>query len=472
MKRLTSLIFLFFTLCSFAQPTQKELLGKWEGKLSVQGTTLTLIFHITYEANGLQSTLDVPEQGAKDVACEKTEYVGEHLKITIPKIMGKYEADWSKDKNEFVGKWAQGGKEFDLNLYQGDKIYLDEPLSNKKQEPKAPFPYKINQVTFENPKGGHKLAGTLTLPKKGKAPFPAVILVSGSGPQDRDETLFGHKPFAVIADDLSRNGIAVLRYDDRGVGKSGGNFASATSEDFATDALAAFQFLKGNKKIDAKKIGIAGHSEGGLIAPMVAVQASDVAFLILLAGTGVDGGEILVEQGKLVAEREGIPTETTEKIAAINKEIYDIMRANSNNEETGRKIEARLTDWGSTLPKEDKMAMAWNNESPKQMAKELTSPWLSFFIRYNPVPALEKVKCPVLALNGEEDIQVPSKQNLPAIEAALKKGGNKNVQIMEIPRLNHLFQTCEKCSVSEYEVLEETFSPDVLKIMREWILKL
>jgi len=471
MKQLTFLIFLFFMSFSFAQPNQKELVGNWEGKLSVQGMTLTLFFHIDYEKTGLVSTMDVPEQGAKGVACEKTEYIGEHLKITIPKIMGKYEADWSKDKNEFVGKWAQGGQEFDLSLRKSDKTNQETTAANK-QEPKAPFPYKIEEVTFENPKGGHKLAGTLTLPKKGKAPFPAVILVSGSGPQDRDETILGHKPFWVIADDLSRNGIAVLRYDDRGVGKSGGNFAVATSEDFATDALAAFQFLKGNKKIDAKKIGIAGHSEGGLIAPMVAVQASDVAFLILLAGTGVDGGEILLEQGKLVAEREGIPAETTEKIAALNKDIYDIMRSNSNNDETGRKIEARLTDWGSTLPKEDKMAMAWTNESPKQMTKELTSPWMSFFIRYNPAPTLEKVKCPVLALNGEQDIQVPSKQNLPAIEAALKKGGNTNVKIMEIPRLNHLFQTCEKCSVSEYGSLVETFSPDVLKIMREWILKL
>jgi fermentation-respiration switch protein FrsA (DUF1100 family) len=468
MKQLTFLILLFFASLSFAQPTQKEIVGNWEGKLSVQGTTLTLIFHVKMEKGVLVSTMDVPEQGAKDIACEKTEYANAHLKITIPRLMGKYEGDWSNEKNEFVGKWVQGGQEFELGLHKTDKA----TTINRPQEPKAPFPYKIEEVTFENPKGGHKLAGTLTLPKKGKAPFPAVILVSGSGPQDRDETILGHKPFWVIADDLSRNGIAVLRYDDRGVGKSGGNFATATSEDFATDALAAFQFLKGNKQINAKKIGIAGHSEGGMIAPMVAAQASDVGFLILLAGTGVDGGEILLEQGKLIAQAEGIPAEAVAKIADINKEIYDIMRSNMRNDEIERKMEARLIDWGSTLSKEDKMAMAWTDESPKQMIKELTSPWMRFFIRYNPAPTLEKVKCPVLALNGEKDIQVPSKQNLPAIQLALKKGGNANVKIMEIPQLNHLFQTCEKCSVSEYAELEETFSPNVLKIMREWILKL
>jgi hypothetical protein len=325
-------------------------------------------------------------------------------------------------------------------------------------------------VTFTNDKFNIKLAGTLTIPA-GPGPFKAVIMITGSGPQNRNEELMGHKPFLVIADYLSRNGIAVLRFDDRGVGKSQGNYAEATTADLATDAEAAFNFLKKNPKINQKEIGFVGHSEGGLIAPIVAALRSDVGFIVSLAGPGVTGQQIIIRQsqdmGRISGEKESDIKESTE----TNKKLYAILRKEKDNKKAEIKILARYreilekkkTSKEDTEKAVDQLKMTFG-------ANKYT--WFRFFIMTDPSIYWEKVKCPVLALDGEKDLQVAANENLPAIEKALKSSGNKSSKTVKMTGLNHLFQHCKTGLPAEYATIEETFSPEALKIITDWILAL
>jgi uncharacterized protein len=305
---------------------------------------------------------------------------------------------------------------------------------------------------------GDTLAGTLTIPQ-GKGPFPAVLLITGSGPQDRDESLLGHKPFLVLSDWLTRKGIEVLRADDRGMGKSTGVFGTATTADFATDVEAGVAFLKTRPEVNAKKIGLIGHSEGGIIAPMVAARNPDVGCIVMLAGSGVPGDQILVEQRKLIAEAGGMSKEQAEKEALEERAVLALVVKEKDSPELEKDLRAGL----EKDVKEPELGA---------QVKVLTSPWFRYFLAYDPGPALKKVKCPVLALNGEKDLQVPPDLNLPTISKALTEGGNKNFEVVELPGLNHLFQTATTGSPTEYATIEETMSPVVLGKVSEWILKL
>lgn len=312
------------------------------------------------------------------------------------------------------------------------------------------------------------LAGTLTLPKA-VVPCAAAILISGSGPQDRDESLLDHKPFAVIADHLARHGIAVLRYDDRGTAASTGDFATATSDDFAKDVEAAFAFLLTDKRIDPRRIGLIGHSEGGIIAPMVASRRKDVAFAVLLAGTGVNGREILLSQGQLILKAEGVADEAALKVQKETQTtLIEAALSAATNDSSEAQSKATLEKLLALLPPE-----AQQDDGMKQTLAAgiatLKTPWFRYFLTFEPGTVLERVKCPVLALNGEKDVQVDPKLNLPAIRAALEKGGNSHFEIVELPSLNHLFQTCTTGGVSEYHLIEETMSPLALSKMTEWI---
>jgi pimeloyl-ACP methyl ester carboxylesterase len=303
-----------------------------------------------------------------------------------------------------------------------------------------------------------RLAGTLTKPK-GPGKFPAVLLITGSGPQNRDEEIFGHKPFLLIADFLTRHGIAVLRVDDRGTAESIGKFATATTADFATDVMAGVQFLLKRPEIDAKHIGLLGHSEGGAIAPMVAVRLPEVAFLILLAGTGVPDDETIVQQvyrGNLAG---GASEESARQARELERAILNIVKAEPDAEAQQRKLMALA----EATPGLQQILKA---ESPR-----LNSPWYRYFISHDPRPVLANVKIPVLALNGAKDTQVDAEQNLPAIEAALRKGGNRDVTIKLLPGLNHLFQQCKTGDVSEYQSIEQTMAPEVLDLIADWIAK-
>jgi len=385
------------------------------------------------------------------------------IDIKIPSIDGTFAGTLDEEKKTIVGEFVQGGNKYPLTLDRVEKL----PAPNRPQHPKSPYPYTVEEVKFENAAAKISLAGTLTLPK-GDGPFAAVVLVTGSGPQDRDETIMEHKPFLVLADHLTRAGIAVLRYDDRGVAKSGGKFAGSTSADFATDAYAAVKFLQGRKEIDPKRIGICGHSEGGMIAPMVAAEhPNEVGFIVLLAGPGESGGTIIKTQN-LDSARTNKATEGELKmLAGLFDEIIPLVASDRSTDTLKTDIRAKVQECAKQLADDSKRKeLAANLEI---MAEAFSDPWMRYFLAHDPATPLKKVKCPVLALNGAKDIQVRSKENLAGIAAALKAGGNAKFTSREFPELNHLFQSCNTGAVAEYGKIEETFNPEALKAVSEWI---
>ncbi len=371
-------------------------------------------------------------------------------------------------KNSTIeGTLKQFGQEFPMNLSQTP---VEKEKANRPQEPTPPYPYYTEEVTFNNDGADITLAGTLSLPKK-NGNFPAVILISGSGPQNRNEEVLEHKPFLVIADYLTRNGIAVLRYDDRGVEKSTGNFNTATTADFATDVENAVSYLQTRKEINKKKIGLIGHSEGGIIAPMIAAKSDDLAFIVLLAGTGIPGKQLLDLQQRLMAEASGLSGSNLEKMLSITKNAHDIVKKSEGFEQLYTDLSAYFKKVLEDNPNSGKPAGISDEDFIKYQVGQFANPWMIYFIKHNPTPVLEKVKCPVLALNGAKDLQVPSEINLRAIREALEKGGNKDVTTKEFAELNHLFQECKTGLPAEYGDIEQTFSPVVLEEILNWILK-
>lgn len=337
----------------------------------------------------------------------------------------------------------------------------DEYVS-RSQDPKKPYPYTEEFVSFDGAKDEVVLSGTLTLPES-MGPYPVVILIPGSGRIDRDETVYGHKPFLVLADYLTRHGIAVLRYDKRGCGDSSGNYETATSQDFSNDVLAAIEFLKSRK--DISLIGLVGHSEGGVIAPLVATKSKDVAFIVLMAGTGVTGEEILYEQGALIQQINGETEEAIAQYRIFQESLIAILKSESEPKIAIEQIKLLM----ASLPKLDKSTQDILEARVARIS--LNIEWFRYFLIYDPTVALKRVRVPVLVLNGDRDIQVSSKQNLPEISKALTESQNQDVTIVELPQLNHFFQTCETGALSEYEKIEETISPSVLELITDWILQ-
>jgi len=450
---------------------EKQFTSLWEGKLKISSVSLRLVLKLFNNSDGsLGALLDSPDQGANNIPVSSITMTEDSLKFAIQTIGGSYTGKIYKDSAIVKGTFKQGGMILPLDLKKIEKL----TVVKRPQEPKKPYPYNDEEVTFENKTANITLAGSFTYPKSG-GPFPTVVLVTGSGPQDKDETLAGginHKPFLILSDYLTRNGIAVLRYDDRGIGKSKGNFAASTTEDFATDAFAAVEYLKTRKEVDPKKIGVAGHSEGGLIAPIVAVNSSDVSFIVLLAGPGLPGKDILLLQGRLISKASGEKDETIDKAMTLNEKMYDVILSEQDNAAAEIKIKALYEEFYNSLSAEEKKEADGGKKMFEQGIKQLTTPWFKFFMKYDPRPTLENVAVPVLALNGEKDLQVPPKENLAEIEKALKAGGNKNFKIVELLNLNHLFQTAKTGSPTEYGTIEETFSPDALKIIKDWILEI
>ena len=439
----------------------QDVTGQWNGVLSVQGMNLRLVFHINKSGDGFSSTMDSPDQGATGIPVATTTFDGSKLSLVVPNIGLSYEGEFKGDS--VVGTFKQGAFSTPMTL---KRTTIEAKPVVRPQEPQAPFPYRSEEVTFENKGAGVTLAGTLTMPETGKN-FTAVILITGSGPQNRNEEIMGHKPFLVIADYLTRHGIAVLRYDDRGTAQSTGSFATATTADFATDAESAIAYLKTRSEINPKKIGLMGHSEGGVIAPMVAARTKDVGFIVMLAGTGLRGDKLLLLQQDAVYRVSGIPENKVTELVKINSKVLEMI-VNASGTVSLKEI----ADFMTTM--KDRIATAipegmTADDYIQQFSAGISSKWMQYYLRYDPAPALEQVKCPVLAVNGSLDLQVPAKENLETISAALKKGGNKKATVKEYPRLNHLFQECTTGSPSEYAKIEQTFSPDVLKDLAEWI---
>ena len=442
-----------------------SLAGIWEGILDVGALQLRLVITLEGGEDGvLGGHMVSPDQGPEEVPVTRVDYLQERtVRISVGALGVSFEVALSDEGDEFAGKFRQGAGVFDITLEKTDKV----TEVNRPQEPKPPFPYKEEEVSYVNEAAAVTFAGTLTLPE-GDGPFPAALLITGSGRQDRDEALFGHRPFYVIADHLTRRGIAVLRVDDRGKGGStrGDDLDGVTTLDFVGDALCGVAYLKSRSEIAGDRIGLIGHSEGGVIAPLAAVRSDDVAFIIMLAGTGIRGDRLLQMQAELIGKASGTDGEELETDLDLQKRLFAVLLdGNLNDEDLRSRMEALIR-------KSPTLSEGEQGEGEIEAAiDQLTSPWIRWFLRYDPAPTLEKVRCPVLALNGTLDLQVPCRENLEAIDAALERGKNGDFTTTELILLNHLFQHAETGAPSEYGKIEETFAPEALELMAKWINK-
>lgn len=451
---------IFLYLIIFLLPFEvfsQSITGDWFGILTSENNKLRIIIHITQSDSGYKASMDSPDQGVKGIPVSTVQYQTSQLTIEMAAIGAKYIGKIMND-TLLKGTFVQGN--FSIPL----KLSKKEIVLNRPQEPIPPYPYKTIDVTFPNKEAGITLAGTLTLPAtKGK--HPAAILVSGSGPQNRNEEIMGHKPFLVIADYLTRNGIAVLRFDDRGVGKSEGNFSTATEKDFSTDVEAAYNYLKQYKNIDRDKIGIIGHSAGGWCAFMLAGRNKEIKYVVSLAGMAVQGDSLMLKQAESIYKSNGMPDSIWQTLAPKLRKRYTLLKQNKKPEILRKELYLNITESLSTKD-------LHNNQLKKQIKTEIqtmTSPWYLHMMKYDPIQDLKKITCAVLALNGEKDIQVDADINLSSIQTTMQNNGNSNVTIKKYPSLNHLFQHCKTGKISEYADIEETISPEVLHDIVQWI---
>lgn len=453
------------------KPSKEKLESAWIGKLDMGVMNPVMQFRIVTKENGETGAyFDSITEGMTGFAATHSLKDGK-LEFKVGKIRLTYDGKLNAAGDEAEGTWSQGGRALPLKLKRSDTEYDNLNVwENRPQRPVAPFPYDAEEVTFENKVDGLTLAGTLTVPKK-PGRHPVVILISGSGPQDRDESLMEHKPFLVLADYLTRRGIAVLRYDDRGTAKSTGKFGPATTEDFARDASAAVDFLKQHSKINPKEIGLAGHSEGGLIAPMVVGLRDDVAFVALLAATGVDGVTISISQGEAMLRAAGTSEDSIKVELAASRAVIDVVIKAGKGENFDSALDNAIETVIKEMPEADQEEGGNKlREGIKIQKKRLTSNWMRFFLSYDPRPALTKIECPVLAITGSKDLQVLPDLNVPEIRKALIAGGNKDFEIVELEGLNHLFQECNTGAMDEYAGIQETFNPKALKRIGDWMV--
>ncbi len=448
----------------------EPLAGSWQGALSIgNGMTLPLVFHFKKNGDSYEGSFDSPAQGSFGVKFDSVSFEKDgEAKAVIAKLQAYFEGVLDSKKSELQGRWVQGGQSLDLKL----AFCQTAPVRYRRpQEPQAPFPYKVEEVKFKN--GEIDLAGTLTYPScsGSSGRHPAIVLLHGSGPHDRDETIFGHKPFLLLADFLTRNcNLAVLRYDKRGCAKSGGSYKVSKSTDFASDGRAAIAYLRSRPDIDPDKIGLLGHSEGGVLAPIIASDAANaVGFIVLLAASALPGDEILLYQVKALSEAGGDNPEKTSQNLKLARLSYEIVKSEKDDQ---RAIEKLKEMRKANAAPEYLESGAKSQEGQKAAAsglKVLVSPWYREFIEYDPRRVWKEVKCPVLAINGDRDLQVAADENLAAISDSLAQGKNKLLTVKKVAGVNHLMQNCKTGLPSEYATIEETISDSVLKIVHDWL---
>lgn len=466
---LLSLLVLLFLGDIHAQQTAKDpLAGVWQGTLQPpQGGPWEVYFTLVKRADGAYSgKADIPAQQARNIPLNAVRFAAPDLTLDLSSYGIVFEGKLAPDLSSISGQLKLGELSLPLSLRRSAGV----PELRRPQDPRKPYPYEETEVSFRVADAGISLAGALTIPS-GQGPFPAVVLINGSGPQDRDSTLAGHRPFLILADYLTRKGIAVLRFDDRGGGKSTGDFHKATTADFASDARAAWEFLKQQPRIDSRKVGLLGHSEGAMIGSMVAAQSREVAFLVLLAGTGIPGEKLALLQTETISKSRGAGEEAIRKERRMYERLIEAMKGQPEETLAEQEMRQIIAEFLSQLSEAEKKELAVSEQSLIQEMKGYLAdfPWNRFFLDYDPAVDLGKVACPVLALNGEKDTQVPAEINLRAIESALKRAGNTKVEIKKLPALNHLFQTAQSGHPREYGKIEETIAPAVLELIGQWI---
>ena len=462
---LVALLLITSALAVVAQVPTRNVEGNWLATLDVNGVNLRIVLKIQKSATGYTAKFDSLDQGATDLPVDSVVLDGNKLGFAAGQFGVNYEGTLNEAGDEVSGTFKQGPGSMPLNF----KRVAEIPKFNRPQDPKKPYPYDEQEVSYRNEKDNIKITGTLTLPRGG-GKYPAVLLITGSGSQDRNETVSGHRPFLVLSDYLTRNGIAVLRVDDRGVGGTDPGSLSATSENYSEDVLAGVNFLKQRKEIDPKMIGLIGHSEGGMIAPIVATRTNDVSFIVLLAGLGQRGEDVIYTQIELIHKAQGTHVDTTRHTLALARKIHAIVKAETDDKRIEPRINEDIAAYDRTLGDLQKQLFQPAAAGLKAFIPMYKSQWYRYFIMFDPQPVLKNVKVPVLALNGELDLQVAWKENLDLIGAGLKAGGNQNVTIKSFPKLNHLFQTSQTGLLSEYAQIEETMAPEVLKTVSDWIL--
>ncbi|MDN3670582.1 alpha/beta fold hydrolase [Echinicola jeungdonensis] len=454
----------FFALFLFGKvQSQIDLAGHWKGVLKISGQELPLIFNFEATEEGWKGSLNNPAQGAKGIPMSKVQYLKPNLTLEINQINARYIGVLVSDTLQ--GTFSQGGMNFQLKLA---KVEAESLIPNRPQNPKGPFEYETIETSFNNLQDGFNLKGTITKPK-GMGPFPAVVLVTGSGPQNRNGELMGHQPFWVIADFLTRKGIVVLRYDERGVGKSGGEYNQATTYDFRRDAELALDHLKKYPFVDQMKTGILGHSEGGMIAWMLAAEKKGLGFIVSLAGPVVPIVDLMNQQTKDILEQSGLPEERKQMQMELNDRIYKTFLETQHKDSLQNKLDNTIKGYLIELG-EDGEVVEEQYKVIKNAYKNLLTPWYYEFIRFDPTNYVQNANCPALALFGEKDLQVNGKINSNKLDSLKSNGQMENIDIRLYPKMNHLFQNSETGAISEYSIIEETFNEEVMRDIAQWIL--
>ena len=482
-KIISALPVIFITLVSQAQ----NIMGNWEGNITLQGNQIPIVFHISKDSsNKLVASFDSPSQHAFNLPCNEVIVKEDSVILMMAVLKGKYEGLLSADKKQISGTWYQGGGSLPLTVNKTSETATVKELK-RPQTPKPPYPYLSEDVEYFNADKTIQYGATITYPKPNtdgtaiisyaKPPlYPAVILITGSGQQDRDETILGHKPFAVIADYLTKKGFLVLRIDDRGIGKTTGNFATSTTAGFEKDVEAGLDFLEKQPQVNKQKIGLIGHSEGGMIAPVVASKRSEIKFIVLLAGPGIPIVDLMAEQTEAISKSYGAPPATVKASGDLYRIVAKEINKTADKELVQKNIMIKINEWAKTADTSIVRALGFAdtaiiNKNIASQVQALSSPWFKYFLAFNPQVYLQKLNCKVLALNGSKDVQVISKTNLAGIKSSLQKSKSPKFDVIEIPGLNHLFQTCIKCNPAEYGDLEESFSPKALEIIGNWLQK-
>lgn len=460
-------LILIFSFKTFGQSGYQKIEGSWQGFIVNEKDTFVLVFDVNSESK-TPVLMTFPYIAKEDVRPQGLRFENDTLRLSVSSLAARIQLVY-KNENEMDGLWIATNTKDTLSLRMQK---TNHPFRvHRPQMPKEPFPYASEIITITNKKAKVSLEGTLTLPQ-GEGVFPCVILVTGSGPQDRNSEILMHSSFWVIADYLSRHGVAVFRYDERGVGKSTGNFSTSTSHDFTDDLLAVFKFLQKNRKLNKNQIGVAGHSEGGLVCAMASARNKNISFYISLAGPAVRGSDILIEQAKQLFIVSGKDEEYVDFEYAFRKKIFEMFHSISDSQKFAEAVrdyfEKTMTEIGEEKAKEHNISKPF----AEMWIIQLSSPWMKEFMSIDPANYLQKIKCPVLVMIGEKDFQVPHYQNLPVYENVFSESKHPNYTILKLPQLNHLFQTANTGSISEYGRIEETFSPLALQTMKDWILKI